>query len=351
MQNNQLRVPGLRICGLARQLVTGAIITLSLLVPADGLGAEEPPSAMALLRGVEVVRTQHDSLRTTLEIRYVSPPPAKTIECLVEMDGDRRRFEVFAGEVPGQVILRDGDEFHGFRRKKHEDVAVYDLRRATGVRGDVAFDPRILGLSDFMPCHLTAKNCLWYDSHDRLEVAGQESLRGVSVWRVKVNRKNSIAEFWIEEPSFRVHRKTVETPYIRIEIDSEFDSGASDWPFPSRVIAKRTYKQSDRSGLERIYTVKSFDFGADIPAERFTLKSMDLHVNTMINDYRINRIVGYWNGEGLSDNPVYNGERPSELSAPGSQGGRRLLVITLNLLFMVLLAAVIYWRRRRRMAP
>lgn len=342
MQNNQLNTAGLRIRRTPRQVIAWVIIVPFLLMPADGLGADEPPSAMALVRGVEASRTRHDSLKATLEIRYLLPAPAKTINCLVEMDGAKRRFEVFAGEVPGQVIIRDGDEFHGYRRVKHADVDVYDTERATGVRGDVAFDPRILGLSDTMSCDLDIKTCLWYEKSDSIDVVGQETLNGVDVWRVRAKRGNSTAEFWIEEPSFRVHRKTVETPYMRIELDSEFDEGVSPSPFPSRVIAKRTFKQSDHTGIDRTYIVKSFDFGAVIPAERFTLTTIDLPMNTMINDYRISRIVGYWNGEGISKNPVYKGERPSlEAIEPPEGSGRRWVFILSGILILVVIVLLV----------
>jgi hypothetical protein len=61
--------------------------------------------------------------------------------------------------------------------------------------------------------------------------------------------------------------------------------------------------------------VAHIQLGATIPAERFTLKSMGLPTNTMINDYRLSRIVGYWNGEDISESPVYNkGQPPGTLS-------------------------------------
>lgn len=337
--------------GILQLPVVWILAAIIFMVSTHSTLAEEPPSALALLRGVESTRTQYKTIKAALEARYISPPPAPTIDCLVEMDVPKLRFEftVLAGDIPGQVILRDGDEFHGYRRKEAEDVQVYDLQRAVGVRGDIAFDPRILGLSDLMTCDTTVKDCLWIEDHESLEVVDQESLHGVNTWKVKASRRGATAEFWIEEPSFRVHRKIVETPFMRIVIDSEFDSDKEQSSFPSRVTTQRVHKKDELKDRneERIYIVKSFDTDADIPLERFTLKAMDLPFNTPVVDYRISRIVGYWDGEGLSEKPVYLGERPSELSEPKSQGNDRLLLIAINLLVLLVLIVVIWMRKTR----
>ena len=295
-----LGVTAVMLCGIRSS--GDAAETKKQPIAAETTEATNKPEAMALLQGVEASRTKCDSLRATLEIRHLLPKPATTVDCLVEMVGDRRRFEIFSGEVPGQVILRDGDVFHGFRRVKNGDVDIYDVGAATGERGDVAFDPRVLGLSGLMPCDVNVKTCLGYEDNDGLQLIGQESLRGVNVWRIKVARYGNTAEFWIEEPSFRVHRHTVETKGgTHIEIDSYFESDATPSPFPSRVV---TMRRSGQSEHERVYLMKTFDLVADIPKDRFTLRSMDLPTNTKINDYRLNQIVGYWDGEEVSPNLV-----------------------------------------------
>jgi hypothetical protein len=306
------------------------------------------PWPAALLRGVEMARTESPSLKATLEIQYLLPPPATTIECLVELDGDKRRFEVFAGKVPSQVIIRDGDEFHGFVRKEHEDVQIYDLQRAYGVRGDVAFDPRVLGLDDLMPCNVTVKDCLWYDNPQKLEVVGQESLHGIKVWRVRAVRNEDTANYWIEEPSFRVHRVTFKSPWTSIEIEFEFDASSPQSPFPSRVVAKREDKVQKH---EVTYIIKSLDAGAPISPDRFTLKSMELPFNTPVVDYRISRIVGYWDGQGLSKDPAQPGQQPpGPSSALPPLNIWRLLFIGVNGTVVFALLIYMLWRWRRRVA-
>jgi len=329
-------ISGIRHYPVGRLLVAHALV----LIPALRAVAADSPSPVALLRGVELARTKSACLRATLEIYYVSPPPATTVQCLVELDGNRRRFEVFPGKEPGQVIIRDGDEFHGFRRKQHEDVHIYDLLRATGVRGDLAFDPRVLGLNDLMPCHVTVRDCLWHENQQKLELVGQESVQGIAVWRVRAARDEDTSDYWIEEPSFRVHRRTLKAAGMQIVIESEFESSQPGSPFPSRVVARRDTPERKH---EQIYIIKSFDAGAHISPDRFTLKSMELPVNTPVVDYRISRIVGYWDGEGLSQSPVYSGPQPV---APPASKSRRLPLIATNLLVVLALMIVVWWRWR-----
>ena len=337
-------------CLVGRPLRHAIVFTaLSLAIVTSASAAEQLTSAVALLRGAELARTTHDSLKVRLEIEYVSPTRI-VLDCLVEMDASRRRIEykVLAGDAADQIIIRDGDEFRAYRRKENEDVEVYGLKRALGVRGDVAFDPRILGLSDIMSCDTTVKDCLWYEASDGVELTGQESLHGTNVWKVRVVRSGSTAQFWIEQPSFRVHKKVVETRTMHIVVESVFDSDNRPFPFPRRVVATRKYKDPRlRSRDERrIYLVKSFELGAEIPPERFTLKSMDLPINTAVVDYRIHRILGYWDGESLSEQPVYQGERPSTGRPPAPQSRNRFLMIGVNLFVLLALIVVVWWWKR-----
>lgn len=317
-------------------------------VCASGLHAAEPPSALALLRGAESARVQADDIRATLTIEYLAPGPSRGLDYLVESSGDRRRFEQFpASPAEGVVVLIDGGEVHGFRRKKNEDVHRYDMSRAVGVRGDTAFDPRILGLSDLMAADATVRACLWYETCDRTEVLGKERVGDVDAWRVRCFSGNTTSDFWIEEPSFRVHRRTIEWPGGRVEISSHFGAGES--PFPQRV---EIVRDEPNESMRRRVTVKSFETGASIPPERFTLASMDLPMNTPVVDYRISRIVGYWDGEGLSPRPVYAGERPEvrtpALAPPGAAPVRPWLIVA-NVV-VVLGVLVFLWRRRRAAA-
>lgn len=320
---------------------------------ASVLHAAEGPSPLALLHAVEAARMRHDTLSARLTYEYVGGGENRRIECMVDVDvdGSHRRFEHLRGEdTPGEVVIIDGQELHGFRRKKHEDVCVYDMRYAVGVRGDVAFDPRILGLSDVMAADATVKGCLWYEHVRDLELIGGEELNGVPLWRVRATAEDTVSDFWIEEPSFRVHRRTIEWSGGRVEIDSYFDSVDSSSPLPVHVHARRS-DDGGRSIEETKVTVKHIELGVPVAPERFSISSMELPRNTAIVDYRIQRVIGYWDGSrvikslGLQDEMVDMIDPENERQ----QRGVRLFLIVVNIAFIAGLAVFI-WMRRSRLA-
>ena len=133
----------------------------------------------------------------------------------------------------------DGEEFFRFYRKEYESVNVFDLRLAVGSKGVMCFDPRILGLSDLMSANETVTMHL-RPQDGKFDVSGREQVDGVSTWRVKGAANGAEFNFWIEEPSFRVHRKTVRTAGgSNIDIRSEYDPRDPSSPLPKRVHIKR----------------------------------------------------------------------------------------------------------------
>lgn len=323
------------------------VVAVGTVFPAD---THKDPRALALLRGVEMKRAKHDNLRVELSLEYADCTQRCSIPCLVEQTGQRRRFEQFAGGClkEGEVILVNDRELWGYRRKEYEDLQIYDMERSFGVRGDTAFDPRLIGLGDIMmAANETLRQLLWIDCCDRVKVLGREEVNGISTWHVHATWNNAISDFWIEEPSFRVHKCVTLCPGIRVEDISEFDPKDRTFPFPKHVEVTREEGKKWRR-LE--ITVKSFEFDKSIPAERFTMKSIGLPVNTMINDYRINRILGYWDGTGISKNPVYSDEKPRQPVPPRPRHPHRLLLMGLNAFVVLALVIVLVWRWRRRAA-
>jgi hypothetical protein len=281
----------------------GCLIFTSIL--AQIASAAEQPSALALLRGVEVARTNSKSFQAKFTVEYILPKPSQRMDCLVEQGEKSRRFEIFPGkDIDGIVTIVEGNVLRSYARHAHNDVDIYDMERAVGVRGDIAFDPRILGLTDLMMVDSTVEECLWYAHSDKVELVGKEQWNGVSVWHIKVIRHQyeSEADFWIEETSYRVHRKTVHAKFgFDIDICSAFDANDPKSLFPKAVHIQRKCRSEV---METKVAVTSFELGKLISPERFTLNSIGLPINTMINDYRIKRIVGYWDGMGISKEPT-----------------------------------------------
>jgi hypothetical protein len=79
---------------------------------------------------------------------------------------------------------------------------------------------------------------------------------------------------------------------------------------------------------------------------------MDLPKNTAVVDYRIHRRLGYWNGEGLSDSPVFEAERPSGESLEGPRGGgRRWIAVVSGIMLLVVVLWFMLFRSRVAKKP
>lgn len=280
-----------------------AIAWIALLGTSFLLAEPDTPSAHSLLRGARLARTKHHMIRMEFDIEYVSPPRKEKTECLVELDHDKLRFEIMPGHSEGQVTIRTGDEFRGYYRGRNNDVALYDTAYSVGSRGDMAFDPRILGVNDVPLADATVEGSIHLDEKTAAWVIGKEMLNGISTWRVSVaSAGNLTIDYWIEESTFRVHRKKMVVPNsLEISLESTFSESDKFSPFPIRVDVRRKSGKRDR---HTVYSIRKADLKATFSPDRFTLGSMDLPINTSIIDYRLMRNVGYWDGIGVVMAPV-----------------------------------------------
>ena len=219
-------------------------------------------------------------------------------------------MEILAGKGnSGAVNLFDGDKLYGYCPGDGLRV-YYDMNDAAGAPCNWTFDPRVFGLTDSMTTDSmipsstsTVKGCLRYDSADKLELVAKEQLNGVEVAHVRAVRHDVESDFWIEERSARVHRmhrKIVQDDdIIKIEIDSEFDAKDATSPFPSLVRWRRDAHA--RPSMGRV-VVSSFEFGKPIPAERLTLKSLNVPKNTevFVCSDKGKDLLGYWDGQAIA---------------------------------------------------
>lgn len=289
---------------------TGTILVTAILLSAESALAEVPrsPVAVALLQGAELARTRFDQLRVsfTEEIQFSGTDKPLVRECLIEMSGPNRRFELLRdpNDQAHVISIIRGQEAYRIRRKPHADLSIYDLKDALDRRGDMGFDPRVLGLTDWIASDKNCRAYLWYDSDTSLTVEGTEVIRGAKVSRIKATYGETTSTYWIEEPSFRVHRRTVESASISDLVDSMFSPDDSKSPFPTRVEGERISRMQGGNSWKVVWTVSSIDFTTPISPDRFTIESMDLPVGTVLNDYRTHRIVGFWDGEKVAKEPI-----------------------------------------------
>ena len=263
------------------------------MVPSKLSPEESSKAALALLRSVEAARTKYASLKTSFTL--------DSEKWLVEMDGPRQRFEILADQGgAGPVTLVNGDKLYLYDPGQYRDgLRVYDTHYAASVGDSRTFDPRVFGLTDFMHAGSTLRGCLWYNSADKLELVSKEKINGVEVARVRAIRNDAESDFWIEDRTARVYRRTTHDDYMQIEVDSEFDAKDATSPFPSLV---RWTRADSRGPSKGRVVVSSFEFGKPIPAERLTLKSLNVPKNTkvFVCSDKGKDLLGYWDGQAIA---------------------------------------------------
>ncbi len=258
------------------------------------------PDALPLLHGVETARRPNVPLRVSLAI--------DGRQYLIDCEGEKRRFE---SELPGargkKIVIKDGDKFYDYPGQDLPGpdayVAVYDMHYATGREGTRCFDPRILGLCDLMSADTTVAVCLQPTDvpANRFSVVGKEQVDGVAAWRVEATRDDvSQTKFnwWIEPGTHRVYRKTTSWALpnqlaTSIDVSSQYQPNDSTAVLPMRVHIKRI-APNPQSSFENLITVSKVEWPSAIPAERFTLASMDLPKATRIVDRRNGQTISVW---------------------------------------------------------
>lgn len=343
-----------RFCKECHAFLAAGISTLWLLLPLCTTKGQDDtvPAPAALLLGVENARLAYSRVLVRMEVFWnTGRPDAQSYRCLVEQVGQHRRFGIDVLNGRPQIIIQNGDECFGYRRTANGAVRLYDLHYGAK-SGDLAYDPRLLGLAEVLKCNLRVDQCLWYDDADSLTTQGTEELDGIPMWRVVAVRDDTTLTDWIEEPTFRIHRRVVKTPLSVTTILSSYDGVDDGSPFPSHVEAR--YELNDGHALRTTITrVNEFALDASIPEDRFTLASMDLPLNTSIVDYRIQRVVGFWDGEGISpERARYAGARSGNLPPAFEEAkaqntpSRYVWIAVVNVVFVMIVGGV-WWRKRR----
>lgn len=296
-----------------RRLVTGGLLLAGglasvawwhLEVPASTAGDRAAamarwPSAEALLRGVAETRMRYQSLHAELTIDDRTEPFRMTLIVDIADNGRLCRFERLADDDSlGEVVIVDHDELRGFRREPNEEVCLDDAKTALGRYEGLVCEPRLLGLTATHSATGPLEEYLCRDAAHSPVVLGKEELDGSVVWRVQAAGESVVSTFWIEDSTFRVHKRVDTWEDGCCEIWSYFD-GDETCPLPSRVHVLTV--RSGQDVLQASLAVRKLVLDEKPSAERFALSSMDLPVNTPVVDRRLDRRIGYWNGQGLQD--------------------------------------------------
>jgi len=304
------------------------------------VAANDAPTAAGLLTGARLARESITSMQCILEIEETSEAVRSNRKYKVEMLGDKLRFEELGD--PSIIAISDGETRYHYTREEHAQLSIRAEHDAAFSTTVAIFDPRIIGLSDICPPHLKLDKAVWSGGEVTSRVIGREQLNGVDAWRVASTRGDAIAEFWVDASSFRVHRKTVETPTFKVDIQSIYEPNTTGI-LPSEVVATRTGGDI----FTCRYKITSVDF-RQIPEERFTFSTLELPLNTPAVDYGLKKAIGYWDGEAFSPNRLKRSEISPKPVASGQPVRRSYFLVIAFLIFLAIFVVVLRADRQRK---
>ncbi|MBQ6620160.1 MAG: hypothetical protein IJH68_08455 [Thermoguttaceae bacterium] len=286
----------------------GGVVLFLLLwaAAAAGLGGDGTPSAeeqltrgTALLRGVKKKLSAVDSFHVEMEFedrlssdqtrRYLASADCSDAGTLFLVEwpdyGEKHSYLYREGEV---MIYSE----------KEANLKIFDAETAVAQRGPILFDPRVIGLSDYLVLGGNIERALSLDG--RAESITVEERPGgnrpESVFDVTVHSSSPIGKtrktYTVGEPSFhveRVHFINEKEDFV-YDVENQYDPSVSDL-IPA--VSKAYRVDTDIVAVDMTITVKRFE-KKSFPKDYFEPKSMKIQHNTTFSDYRIHKTIGYW---------------------------------------------------------
>jgi len=268
--------------------------------------ANDDAKAIALLKGVERERLKYDCFH----IRYEEyrAETGQTSEQIVDYERGKIRKEHLPSEFfrgMKSILLEDVVYYMGTYDAKHVAIVPHQSINAYGAG---VYDPRMLGLIDMMSHKGDVGDC--FPRNRPNYSVSRKIFEGHSIYVVECqdDERNGFARWmlYIKEPDFHLLRKTVEAEWGKVRIDNDY-SNHEFLPFPTKVHIYRVAPQDDGEDVvvfDRYFTVKDVQIKKSFPSETFTLAALNPPLNSDVVDYRIDRVLGYWDGEKIVDDPV-----------------------------------------------
>ncbi len=309
-------------------LATSALVAFFVTCPPNAT-ADEPPDPTALLRGVEQSRLGLKTGKLVVEMG-LPLPNGRTVNptrVTFEFQGEKRtvfqisdarvvapadRAKAEAETKPGEPVpkgvgtpvkIQDRSAWDGTQYCRYTVGSVEcDYRKTEGGTVEYVYDPRLLGIDHDYSINSTLRGSLRLDVIKSIEKPTKDTINGVSVWHVILaDTFDSRWDYWIEDsPLFRVHRVmyTQKNGGCTVATESSFPADNPKAVLPKEVITQAFDRGKLR--ISRKATIVEMEIGAKVDPNVGTLASLKLPVGTIINDTRIHKKLGYWNGKGIS---------------------------------------------------
>lgn len=292
-----------------QSLAVRCVFAIVVMLSADAW-SEARPDPLVLIEGVYVAREQTPPSKIKLRERIRSPGAQHWQERLVEAYFEHDKYRVDQLHPPPTVrTLFDGEQV--IQLDSNREITLRDRLEHSGV--EPLYDARLLGIDwlDMWTSYLAAvpdfRRLGW-----ECETVGREEVRGVAVWHVRVRAPpeyNCLTmDYWVEpERAFRVHRfsRSSDVPQ-RSLIESYYENAKYPW-LPSRVECRIWFSHEAAEGAaehRNLQVVEATTVRQFSPAT-WTIAGLNPPLNAPVGDYRLHQTVGYWDGKGLRDTPVW----------------------------------------------
>ena len=319
---------------------------------ADLLKEENEPDPRNLLEAVAKARQEIVSGKLQFEVfSFSSDRPldgTNKISLDVVFDGENRRFEQLGREYSYVLMGPNAGKVTDTKRKElglDKEGAVragllkgFESHHVTTYDGNVildysetdgrpnqtkigdpnkgsgiyVFDPRVLGLRPSLFVTATIEGCLDFDSAAKVEFIGKEIVEGIEVWHVRASKTKIpvIFDCWmdVEHPTH-----IVKSEFNDAYTFSKYDDANPTDPLPIEVRTVYNRGKGTRR-FEVRFVRRTAQYNVPVDQASWTLAGLNMKVGTVVSDYRIKRIIGYWDGTGLSENLPRNTPRFSRNS-------------------------------------
>ena len=318
-------------------LRVAAWLAFSLAGAAGGAAADDP-DPIALLRGVEAARAAIPPSRLEMTIRDRDPKKPKRGEIATRLtivfSGANRRFEqdyralTIDGSGPDggrelnarlqemeddrEAFVRAGlgkwkdmntrSAFDGGQLMRYDAGAGTQITDPSKGSGDYMFDPRTLGISVWFDITTNVANYLGYRDAKAVDLIGEEEVEGHRAWHVRVSDKRKQEKhFWIgDAPGYLVYKSELIGGNSRWVLTSEMAGAGEGNPLPVKVVA-REYGQDGALEHERVFTLDRAAYDVAVNPNNWTVAGLGMAVGETVTDVRIHRVIGHWDGEGLTE--------------------------------------------------
>ena len=313
-----------------------SVLLFTALMHTGSQAEQAPPDPVALLQGVEAARAKVRSGRMEMRLVEAKPKlsnPGETIVRLnVSFEGVNRRMDQYqrslfidggnptttaVNEKKLRAMGEDREAFVaaglGHWKDTHvrsaydgaqlmqysEDLGAY-VKDASKGTPDYVFDPRILGISTQYLISKTVPIFLAHHDAKSVSMVGAEELDGHRTWHVRVVGKNDQdRHFWIENSAdFKVRKSESISRNSKSTVTARYledqTIGLPKW------VELREYDRDDTLSRVVTITVEKAEYNVSVDPKQWTLAGLGMPLGEMVIDQRIHRVVGHFDGEGLT---------------------------------------------------